>query len=66
MAASVQDFNVHTDVDASDCTRGLYGQRKALKAEFLVFFLIFFLITAPGTRTRVSNAPAVSVGRCTS
>ena len=26
-------FNVHTDVDASDCTRGLYGQRKALKAE---------------------------------
>ena len=42
MAASVQDFNVHTDVDASDCTRGLYGQRKALKAEFLLFFLIFF------------------------
>ena len=24
---------MHTDVDASDCTRGLYGQRKALKAD---------------------------------
>ena len=28
---------MRTDVDASDCTRGLYGQRKALKAESLLW-----------------------------
>ena len=27
MAASAWDFNVHTDVDACDCIRGLYGHR---------------------------------------
>ena len=26
MAASVWNFNVHIDVDACDCTPGLYGQ----------------------------------------
>ena len=28
MAARVWIFNVRTDVDACDCTRGLYGHRK--------------------------------------
>ena len=25
------NFNVHTELDAGDCTRGLYGHRKSLR-----------------------------------
>ena len=57
-------FNVSTDVDACDCTRGLYGHRKRVctgssgrKEDKNP--------NTPGTRTRVSIAPGSSVGRST-
>ena len=51
-------FNVRTDADASDCTRGLYGHRKRVdwgkKKKSLA---------TPGTRARVIIASGFSVGR---
>ena len=60
MTTSVWDFNVCTDVDACDCTRGLYGHRKSLHWKLT---LEAKSLAAPGTRTRVSIAPGFSVGR---
>ena len=44
-------FNVHTDVDASDCTRGLYGHTSESPHWKLTRGEKFR--AAPGTRTRV-------------
>ena len=55
-------FKVHTDVDACDCTRGLYGHHKRVctgswQGEKSLATL--------GTQTHVSVAPGFSVGRST-
>ena len=55
-------FNVRTDTDASNCTRGLYGHRKSLHWKLT---LGEKSLAAPGTRTRVSIAPGFSVARPT-
>ena len=51
---------MHTDVDAYDCTRGLYGHRKSLHWKLT---LGEKSLAAAGTRTRISVAPGFSVGR---
>ena len=54
-------FNVHTDVDACDCTRGLYGHLNL--SRYLKLTFGENSLAALGTRTRVSIAPGFSVGR---
>ena len=56
-------FNVRTDVDAYNCTPGLYGHRKNLHWKLI---LGEKSLAAAGTRTRVSVTPGFSVGRCAS
>ena len=56
-------FNVHADVDACDCTQGLYGHRKRVCTGN---WLGKKSLAAPGMWTCVSIAPGFSVGCSTS
>ena len=47
-------FNVHTDVNACDCTRGLYGHRKRVGTKS---WLVEKSLGAPGNRTCLSGVP---------
>ena len=53
---------MHTDADACDCTRGLYGHRKRVHRKST---LGAESLAAQKTRTRVSITPGFSVGRST-
>ena len=55
-------FSVGTDVDACDCTRGLYGHHRRVHWKLTLGQKTF---AVPGTRTRVSIAPGFSVERST-
>ena len=57
-------FNVHTDVNACDCTRGLYGHRKRVGTKS---WLVEKSLGAPGNRTCLSGVPVRrSTNRATS
>ena len=55
---------MRTDVDACDCTQGLYGYRETESQHWRVTLGEKFL-GAPRTRTRFCIVPSFAVGRCT-